>query len=76
MFIFHSRYHSNCEYTIRHLFEVQQPLCTNVAYTGSVYWVYTAPTNRAAGLTFGTSGSEGIGTATAFYRDRTIPDSL
>ena len=33
------RYHSNCERSFRHLFEVQQLLCTNAAYTGNAYWV-------------------------------------
>ena len=27
-------------YIIRHLFEVYQLLCTNVAYTGNAYWVF------------------------------------
>ena len=34
------RYHSNCRYKNLPLFEVYQLLCTNVAFTGSVYWVF------------------------------------
>ena len=50
----------------RHLFEVQQLLCTDVAYTGNAYWVIDLWGFRL----------RRDGNSTVLYRAHTTPDSL
>ena len=54
------------KFLFRHLFEVQQLLCTDVAYTGNAYWVIDLWGFRL----------RRDGNSTVLYRAHTTPDSL